>query len=197
MSDFSYNDIPTEIQNILMDLAQTDEDVMLRIGKIVLTLLNTLEEHEAGVPVMKVYKACAVYLKRSAATVRTCVYIARYLPQEIYDEYNDVLSISQFKALIPHAKGSPDQFREVIHKWFEYCDQANQKPMSVDGLRAWLSAGESGRNFSKARWNKTYRALERIESDPEIPDALRRAVGVSIREINRQIDIWGLTDWRV
>ena len=187
--------IPNEIQDLLQDLAQTDEDVIIQIGKIVLTLIDTLEVYSIDAPRMEIYKACGVWLKRPASTVRNCVYIAKYLPQQIYNDYCDVIGISQFRALISKCD-TEDDYRHKLNEWLAYCEEKHLSVTSVDAFRAWLSEEEGDMSITKKRWFKMVNAMERSEGDPNLPDALQRAVKKSLKEIQRQVDMWDLTEWR-
>jgi len=196
---FNASDIPDDVQNELQSLGDRDTDGAWRTGEIVIEMFKWADAEKIEIPKMRMYKAIAVWRKKSAETVRTYYYAASKCPRKVYsDPQYQMLGFAQFKALVPICGTDAKKYREYLARWLEYTAQPRTPEMtSVDGIRGWL-AGEKGLPPpALARHRRVMIAAERMVIDNNVPQVLRYIYGRFIVDIGLAIDEHGLDEWRV
>jgi len=100
--NFNASNVPDDIANELQSLGDRDTDGAWRTGEIVLEMFKWADAEKIEIPRMRMYKAVAVWRKKSAETVRTYHYAASKVPPSVYrDAQYQMLGFAQFKALVP------------------------------------------------------------------------------------------------
>ena len=197
--NFNASNVPDDIANELQSLGDRDTDGAWRTGEIVLEMFKWADAEKIEIPRMRMYKAVAVWRKKSAETVRTYHYAASKVPPSVYrDAQYQMLGFAQFKALVPLCGTDADLYHKYLQRWLEYASGLGAPEVtSVDGIRGWL-AGEKGLPPpSLARHRRVLIAAEKMASDTSVPLPIRGVYSEFLREVNAVIDIGRLEEWRV
>lgn len=196
---FGPHNIPDDIQNELQSLGDRDTDGAWRTGEITIEMLKWAEAEGLEIPRMRLYKAIAVWRKKSAETVRTYHYGASKVPPSVYrDAQYQMLGFAQFKALVPLCGTDANKYHAYLQRWLDYTAGPHSPAVtSVDGIRGWL-AGEKGLPPpSLARHRRVMIAAEKLWVDPNVPDALRYVYQIFLQSVKMAIVNGGLEEWRV
>jgi len=197
--NFNASNVPDDIANELQSLGDRDTDGAWRTGEIVLEMFKWADAEKIEIPRMRMYKAVAVWRKKSAETVRTYHYAASKVPPSVYrDAQYQMLGFAQFKALVPLCGTDAALYHEYLQRWLEYASGLGAPEVtSVDGIRGWL-AGEKGLPPpSLARHRRVLIAAERLAIDMLVPEPLRLIYEGLLKTIELAIDKFGLEEWRV
>lgn len=198
-NNFNASDIPSDIQDELQSLGDRDTDGAWRTGEIVIEMFKWADAEKIEIPKMRLYKAVAVWRKKSAETVRTYHYAAAKCPREVYnDPQYTALGFAQFKALVPLCGTDANKYHSYLQRWLDYTAGPHSPAVtSVDGIRGWL-AGEKGLPPpALSRHRRVMIAAEKLAIDRTVPKLLRWVYHGFLRGVEQAIDRGGLEEWRV
>ena len=196
---FGARDIPDDIQAELQSLGDRDTDGAWRTGEIVIEMFKWADAEKIEIPKMRLYKAVAVWRKKSAETVRTYHYVASKCPRKVYmDAGYQMLGFAQFKALVPLCGTDANKYHSYLQRWLDYTAGPHSPAVtSVDGIRGWL-AGEKGLPPpALSRHRRVMIAAEKMAVDYDVPDPLIRIYRDFLWQVSVAIDKYELEEWRV
>jgi len=197
--NFGASNIPSDIQDELQSLGDRDTDGAWRTGEIVIEMFKWASAEKIEIPKMRMYKAVAIWRKKSSETVRTYHYVASKVPSSVYRDASYVaLGFAQFKALVPLCGKDANKYHAYLQRWLEYASGLGAPEVtSVDGIRGWL-AGEKGLPPpALARHRRGVIAAERLAIDMLVPEPLRLIYAGLLQTIELALDKFGLEEWRV
>ena len=198
-NNFNASDIPSDIQDELQSLGDRDTDGAWRTGEIVIEMFKWAEAEKIEIPRMRMYKAVAVWRKKSAETVRTYHYVTSKCPRKVYmDAGYQMLGFAQFKALVPLCGTSANKYHAYLQRWLDYTAGPHSPAVtSVDGIRGWL-AGEKGLPPpALSRHRRVMIAAERMVADASVPMPIRDVYSYFLRNMYVTIRECELEKWRV
>ena len=195
---FGASDIPDDIANELQSLGDRDTDGAWRTGEIVIEMFKWADAEKIEIPKMRLYKAVAVWRKKSAETVRTYHYVAAKCPRKVYtDAGYQMLGFAQFKALVPLCGTDANKYHSYLQRWLDYTAGPHSPAVtSVDGIRGWL-AGEKGLPPpALSRHRRVMIAAERMAADMTVPQPIRLTYRHFLVRIELAINKYELEEWR-
>jgi len=193
--NFNPSDLPEAIINELMAYKQRDHDDNFRLGRIVIALRAGLDAERVRVPIMRLYKAVGHWAGVSSEHARQCYMVAKNVNASLERQYSDQISFHQWKSLVPHCD-TPGEYHAKINGWLDHCAETGVSVTSVDGIRGWLNP-DSTLEILIGRHQRLYRDADRIASDRELPDPIRRVYRYFIQELDTTIRLNNLKDWEV
>lgn len=196
--NFNASNIPDDIANELQSLGDRDTDGAWRTGEIVIEMFKWAAAEKIEIPRMRMYKAVAVWRKKSSETVRTYHYAASKVPPSVYKDASYVaLGFAQFKSLVPLCGTDAEKYHAYLQRWLDYASGVGAPEVtSVDGIRGWL-AGEKGLPPpALSRHRRCLIAAERMVADVSVPEDVREIYGHFLYSMDELTKIAGLEEWR-
>jgi len=159
--------VPGDDQDALIQLAESIDQSEWAIGRYVSERYDQLKDRFTR---WQICLAVAYWTKQEPNTIRDWEYCARYVPQEVIDEFPS-LGRSHFRLLIPYCEGAGD-YVDLLNAWMT--DPATQTH-SVRSLARFLTQNKRSSPGWYDRFLRVRSSMSKLKDDKAASPRVRLA----------------------